>query len=213
VKSSAFRLIDCSPLYWSARGYDWTMRLLYGRGHSRMLSRVSDLIADGSSVSDVCCGTAQLYRQHLRRKGCAYIGLDANPRFVAALRRRGIEARLCDVRSEPIEPADYVTVCSSFYHFYDRRDEVLNRLRAAARIEVIVSEPIENLSSGSFRPLASLASRLSNPGLGEYRKRFDLQTFRGFAEAHRASRFIHEPADKNALAVFSGAASHFVDGR
>jgi len=117
------------------------------------------------------------------------------------------------VRSEPIEPADYVTVCSSFYHFYDRRDEVLSRLRAAARVEVIVSEPIENLSSGSFRPMASLANRLSNPGLGEYRKRFDLQTFRSFAEAHRASRFIHEEGDKDVLAVFPGGASRFVDGR
>jgi hypothetical protein len=136
-----------------------------------------------------------------------------NPRFVAALRRTGIEARLCDVRSESIEQADYVTVCSSFYHFYDRRDEVLNRLRAAARVEVIVSEPIENLSSGSFRPMASLANRLSNPGLGEYRKRFDPQTFRTFAETHRASRFIHEQGDKNALAVFSGGASRFVERR
>ena len=191
-----------SPIYWSAGTYDWMLRLLYGDAHSRVLEQVSNLIPDGSSVCDVCCGTGQLYFQFLKTKGCDYVGLDGNASFVGSLENKGVRARLCEIRSDPIEEADFVTVCSSFYHFYHQREEVLAKLRAAARIAVIISEPLENLSSYSLRPISVLARWLTNPGIAEYRERFDLETFREFAESNGASQFIHQSGDKNALAVF-----------
>ena len=196
------RFLRRSPIYWSAQTYDWMLRLLYGEAHFRVLAQVSGLIPEGSSVCDVCCGTGQLYLRHLKSKGCDYIGLDGNAGFVRSLANKGARARLCEVRSDSIEPADFVTVCSSFYHFYHQREEVLAKLRAAARIAVIISEPVQNLSSNPLRPISILARWLTNPGIAEYRDRFDLETFQEFAESNGASQFIHQPGDKNALAVF-----------
>ena len=78
-----------SPIYWSATGYDLVMRALYGRGYSRLYSDVAALIPDGASVTDVCCGTARLYRDFLKARGCRYVGLDYNPILVRAARRAG----------------------------------------------------------------------------------------------------------------------------
>jgi hypothetical protein len=184
------------------RGYDWLIHAIYGDVHVRMLEGVSDQIREDSSVTDVCCGTAQLYRWHLRGKVRSYLGLDCNPSFVAGLQRRGVESDFCDARSGPIEAADYITMCSAFYHFYDRQDEIFDKLLAAARVAVIISEPIENMSYFRFRPLAALANWFSNPGVGDYKKRFDLDTFRSFSERHGCSHFLHQPGEKYALAVF-----------
>jgi SAM-dependent methyltransferase len=178
------------------------IRAIYGGVHVRMLEGVSERIREGSSVTDVCCGTAQLYRWHLRGKARSYLGLDGNQIFIAGLKRRGVAADLCDVRSGPIEAADYITVCSAFYHFYDRRDEIFAKLLAAARVAVIISEPIENMSSFRFRPLAALANWFSNPGIGEHDKRFNLDAFRSFSEQHGCTHFLHQPGEKYALAVF-----------
>ena len=45
-------------------------------------------------------------------------------------------------------------------------------------------------------------AKLTDPGVGEYGERFDLDAFRAFAELHGASEFIHQPGQRNAIAVF-----------
>lgn len=195
-------MLDRSPIYWTGIGYDAFMRLLCGRANTRTLARVAGLIPAGSSVTDVCCGTARLYRDHLRGRGCRYTGHDASGHFVMSIRRRGVPAKLRAALTDPIDPADYVVMCSSFYHFHDRRTDMLERMRKAAGKAVIISEPVRNAAASSCGPLAALARWLTNPGVGDYSKRFDLESFRGFAQEHMASEFFYETGDRNAIAVF-----------
>jgi glycosyltransferase involved in cell wall biosynthesis len=194
-------MLNKSPIYWTCTGYDLTMKALYGRRYSATYAEVAGRIPDRASVVDLCCGTARLYRDFLHRRGCSYLGLDFNGHFVMGVRKRGVAAEYFDVRSDDIPPADYVVMCSSLYHFRGTAAPLLQRMLAAARKAVIISEPVHNLSTRA-PGLGRTFAKLTNPGAGEYEERFDLETFRTFAELHGASEFAHTPGQRNAIAVF-----------
>jgi len=190
-----------SPVYWNGTSFDLVMRTLYGKELDATYAEVARRIPDGASVVDLCCGTARLYRNHLRARGCPYVGLDFNGHFVLHVRRRGVHARFFNVLTDPVPSADHVTMLSSFYHFRRRASEVLGRMRASARKSVILSEPVKNFS-GESTVVSRLAAKLSNPGIGEYDERFGPDEFRAFAESHGASEFSYRDGEHNAIAVF-----------
>ena len=176
------------------------MRLLYGGDYAPVAAAVAARIADGASVVDVCCGTARLHRDFLRARGCSYLGLDFNGDFVMHARRRGTDARWFDLERDPLPTADYVVICSSLYHFASRADEIVNKLRRAARRAVIVSEPVKNLSQ--LPALGWLAAKLTDPGVGDgngHLRRFDLPAFTALVARH-GGRLVHAAGDRNALA-------------
>jgi SAM-dependent methyltransferase len=191
-----------SPIYWSATGYDLVMRVLYGQSYARLYSDVAALIPNGASVTDVCCGTARLYQNFLKARDCRYVGLDYNPILVRAVRRRGVDARVFDLRRDQPPPADFVVMCSSLYHFFDSRNDVLATLLTVAGTAVIISEPVRNLTSHRLRPVKKIATLLTNPGGGRVEERFNPETFRDFARDNGASDYLHEASDRQAIAVF-----------
>jgi glycosyltransferase involved in cell wall biosynthesis len=200
-RAARFTLTDVSPVYWTGIGYDLAMRALYRGQYARLYADVAERIPAGASVVDVCCGTARLHRD-LRDRAGSYLGLDVNPHLVMAARRRGARVRRADVRTDPIPPADYVVLCSSLYQFGTGAEALLARMRDAARTAVVVSEPVRNLAQ---RPIVGrLAAALSNPGAGEYAYRYDLASFRRFAEANDAVEVSCPPHARNAIAVFRG---------
>jgi len=156
---------------------------------------------------DVCCGTAQLYRDFLRARGCRYLGLDFNGDFVMHARRRAADVRWFNLETDAIPAADYVVICSSLYHFTDRADDLLTRLRRAARRAVLISEPVRNLSQ--LPALGRLAAALTDPGTGEsngHLRRFDLDSFAALVTRHGGS-IEHRAGDRNALAELPPLAS------
>jgi len=189
-----------SPIYWTGVGYDLAMRGLYRGQYGRLYADVASRIPTGASVVDLCCGTAKLYRDHLRGRAGSYLGLDVNPHLVMAARRHGARVRRSDVRTEPIPPADYVVLCSSLYQFGDDARALVARMRAAARLGVIVSEPVRNLAQTPV--VGRLAAALTNPGVGEFGHRYDPETFRRFAAANAAHELWCPPGARNAIAVF-----------
>ena len=189
-----------SPVYWTGHGYNLTMQVLYGGDYRRVEAAVAARIADGASVVDVCCGTARLHRDFLRARGCRYVGLDFNGDFVMHARRRGTDARWFNLETDPLPGADYVVICNSLYHFTNGADEIVSKLRRAARRAVIVSEPVKNLSQ--LPALGRLAAALTDPGVGDgdgYRRRFDLPAFEALVARHGGT-VVHTAGDRNALA-------------
>jgi glycosyltransferase involved in cell wall biosynthesis len=195
-------LLNKSPVYWTCTGYDLMMRLLYRRQYEETYAEVAGRIPAGASVVDVCCGTARLGRDFLHERPGRYLGLDFNAHFVMGARKRGLQARFFNLLTEEVPAADYVTMCSSFYHVRAAEGAILGKLLAAAREAVIISEPVQNVSASPLPGLGTLARKLTNPGVGEYGARYDLATFRRFAETHGATEFTHRPGQRNAIAVF-----------
>jgi SAM-dependent methyltransferase len=189
-----------SPIYWTGHGYDLAMRALYGpREWAATFAAVAARIPAGASVVDVCCGTARLYRDFLRERGCTYLGLDFNGDFVMHARRHGVDVRWFNLLEEAVPEADYVVMCSSLYHFGDRVDEVIEKMRRAARRGVVISEPVRNLSDAPV--VGRLFAALTNPGVGAFASRFDLERFAAVVARH-GGELAHADGARNALGVF-----------
>jgi SAM-dependent methyltransferase len=163
------------------------MLVLYGRHYASRYTAIAELIPDGSSVLDLCCGPALLYHRYLRSKAVQYTGLDINQKFIDQLIRRGGNGRVWDLRSnEPLPSADYVIMQASLYHFLPDASPIVNRMLQAARNQVIVAEPVRNLSESDSRLLAALGRLFTNPGTGEHRLRFTEQTLADFFRVYTA---------------------------
>jgi glycosyltransferase involved in cell wall biosynthesis len=187
-----------SPIYWTGHGYDLVMRVLYGQHYKATTAAVAAHIPDGASVVDVCCGTARLYQDFLRARGCTYLGLDYNGDFVMHARHRGVDARWVNLITDPIPQGDYVVMCSSLYHFGADADAIVAKMRRAARCGVIISEPVRNWSDAPV--VGRLVASLTDPGVGAYTMRFNLETF-GALTARHAGQLIHAEGERNALAI------------
>ena len=170
----AGRTVSESLIYRSPRIYDAVMHVLYGRHARARLGAVAELVPPRASVVELCCGSARLYRNHLRDRDVDYLGLDLNPRFVEAARRGGACAVVRDVGDgAPLPPADVVLIQASLYHFLPAPERIVDRMLAAARSRVIVSEPVRNLSTSGVGFVAALARRSADPGGGGGDRRFD----------------------------------------
>jgi SAM-dependent methyltransferase len=167
-------MASTSFIYRSSSLYELAMLALYGRHYGSRYRAIAELVPNGSSVLDLCCGPALLYHRYLRPKSVRYTGLDVNAKFIDRLTRRGASGQVRDLRSEEALPeADYVIMQASLYHFLPDPSPVMDRMLRAARRQVIVSEPIRNLSSSDSRLLALVGKLLTDPGVGNHSQRFN----------------------------------------
>ena len=177
--------MSTSFIYKSVPIYELAMFLLYGRHYSSRYRAIAELIPQGSSVLDLCCGPALLYHRHLRAKSVQYTGLDINARFIERLTNRGGCGQVWDLRSEEQLPrADYVIMQASLYHFLPDASPIVNRMLQAARRQVIIAEPVRNLTDSDSRLLASLARLFTDPGTGESHLRFNEASLAKFFSAY-----------------------------
>jgi SAM-dependent methyltransferase len=178
--------LSTSLIYRSATGYELLMRALYGRHYGERMRTIAAAVPEGSSVLELCCGPGTLYTRHLRGHVSGYVGLDINERFVTELRRRGIDARVVDLaRSpEPLPAADVVLMQASLYHFLPHAPRIVDRMLAAARDRVIISEPVRNLASSSNPVIGLLGRRAADPGVGGAESRFTEQTLARLMERY-----------------------------
>ena len=155
-----------SPIYWHRGIY----RNTYGRSHPDFEGRyklVAGLIEPGSSVLDVCCGDARLFTHYLSAAGCHYTGLDLSLTMAPhTIRGRLIQGNA----TETVLPvSDYVVMMESLYHFYTMADELIARMLAAARRQVVIIEQVRNRITMLPKWLNHF---LSNPGNGSGDYRF-----------------------------------------
>jgi SAM-dependent methyltransferase len=179
--------VSTSLVYRSAAGYELLMRVLYGRHYTARMRAVADEVPGGASVLELCCGPGTLYLRHLRGRTGGYVGVDVNQRFVARLRRRGVDARRLDIAAAEVElpRADVVILQASLYHFLPDAGRILDRMLAAAAQRVIVSEPVRNLASSGVPLLSRLGASATDPGVGEHAQRFTEESLAALMERYR----------------------------
>jgi SAM-dependent methyltransferase len=163
-----------SLIYSNSSIYEAVMRVLYGRGYNERFRPIAELIAEGSSVLDVCCGPGTLFYRYLKTKGVHYIGLDVNRRFVERLSAAGATGLIWNLNeARPLPRAEYVVMQGSLYHFLPEASSVIERMIAAAEKQVLIAEPIRNVTDSQIFLLAFLARKLTNPGTGDQPNRFN----------------------------------------
>ena len=180
---------ETSVIYRSARGYELLMRVLYGRHYAARMRVVAEQVPWGASVLELCCGPGTLYFRYLSGRTAGYVGFDVNPDFVARLRRCGVDARCRELTrdAEPLPVADVVIMQASLYHFLPDAGWIVDRMLAAAREWVIVSEPIRNLASSTVPGVAALGRRAADPGVGGHAGRFTEATLDQLMQRHRGN--------------------------
>jgi trans-aconitate methyltransferase len=172
-------------IYKNAALYALANRALYGRHHATRYRVVADLIPARSTVVDLCCGPATLYHRFLRHKSVHYTGLDISPFFIDSLNERGGHGLLWDVRSDKSLPnADYVVIQGSLYFFLPDPSSLIERMLAAATSQVVVAEPIRNLSTGRFAFISNIAMHLGGAVRGNHPARFTEETLDKFFERY-----------------------------
>ena len=196
---------DASLIYRSAFGYELVMRALYRRHYAERMRLVAAEVPYGSSVLELCCGPGTLYRRYLRPRTSAYIGLDVNQHFVDRLRHEGVDARRVDLKTstDPLPKADVVLMQDSLYQFLPRPEEIVDRMLAAARHRVIISEPIRNLASSEHPLVRRLGRRASDPGTGGAENRFTEATLDALMSrcAHQVVRSFLIPGGRDKVYV------------
>ncbi|MDQ6750463.1 MAG: class I SAM-dependent methyltransferase [Actinomycetota bacterium] len=163
------------------------MTVLYGRHYQARYSTLASLIPPGASVVELCCGPGTLYRRALRAKEIRYVGLDISRVFVDAINAAGGDGRVWDVRSPAALPgAEYLLLQASLYHFIESAaSSVIERMLVAAEREVIIAEPIRNLTNGRL-PLSRALGALADPGTGAQPHRYTEQTLDRLLAPHHA---------------------------
>src|SRR5262249_8124388 len=166
--------------------YEGVMRLLYGCGYEERFHALAELIAEGSSVLDVCCGPGTLYHRYLKAKRVHYTGLDINRHFIERLSASGATGIIWDLNdSQPLPRADYVVIQSSLYHFLPDPSLVIERMIAAAEKQVLIAEPIRNMADSRIFLFAFLARKLTNPGTADQPNRFNEARLDTLMETYR----------------------------
>jgi SAM-dependent methyltransferase len=193
-----------SWVYRNGLVYELVMLGLYGRHYGARYRAVADLVPDGASVLDLCCGPGVLFDRYLRARSVEYTGIDVNPRFIARVNRRGGRGVLGDVADErPLPEADAVVMQASLYQFLPDPAPVVRRMLRAARDRVILAEPVRNLATSPSPWLRALAGRQTDPGLGARPSRFTEASFDAFIGALgvRVTRSFAIPGGREKVVV------------
>ena len=157
-----------SPVYWSPTFHEILKKIIRRKKKSDIHKRLQEVckwIPEKSSVIDVAAGTSRIYREMLRGFVGSYIAVEINLSFVKYLKGIGIEAIQMDIRKEPLPKADIVVMMAAMYHFKDQESEILDKLLGAARLRVIIVEPIgSSLQESCWRD--RLKAKLADIGEG-----------------------------------------------
>lgn len=195
-------------LYASPKLYTLAMRVLYWPHFDDRYKVVADLVPEGSTVVDACCGDAYIYTEYLKNKRVNYIGLDSSPAMVKAGLDAGVDIRLWNALYEEVPQADVILMQGSLCHFIPHVDGIISKLRASAKEIVILSEPIR-AKRRSTNPVASALSKTLTQPLddnGTYRgERFTRKELREFLEAqpgYLSSRIV--PGGRDMVGVLLG---------
>jgi SAM-dependent methyltransferase len=157
-------------LYKKSWFYHGAMALAYRAYRQERFRAVAHWVPDGAAVLDVCCGDGSLAKY--LPSSIHYRGLDYNPAFVHAARRRGRQVEAFDLWRDPL-PASQIVICQvSLFQFYPKVDTVLAHLFEAAGQRLIVSESVRSLTQSRWPWISSVVAwsmRMDGMATGRFR--------------------------------------------
>ncbi len=171
-------------VYSNPQVYGLVMKALYGRFYRDRYRSISRLIPNNSTVTELCCGPGFFFEKELRGRVVSYTGLDLNRSFAERVNRLGGLGVACDVSSlDHIPPSDYVVIQASLYQFLPDAQVIVERMLLAARVAVIVAEPVRNLATSRLPVISTLARNATDAGQGRRAMRFNEDSLDAFIKS------------------------------
>ncbi|MCB4790914.1 MAG: hypothetical protein LHV68_03405 [Elusimicrobia bacterium] len=184
-------MIKRSFLYSSPSIYNILVRLLYGINFNSRYEAIAEIIPEGVSVMEVCCGDCYLYLNYLKKKKVKYTGLDINTSFIKSALERGVNVKYIDLNKGLLPNAQYVIMQASLYQFIPNHKAIVDKLLDSALEKLIIAEPVMNLSDSQNPVISYIAKRAADPGTGNALNRFNEQSltvfFRSYGDRFKRS--------------------------
>lgn len=190
-----------SPIYWHPLFYRKAMQWSYGKQFYSRYERLARHIPKDAEVFECCMGDALLYTKYLRQKNISYSACDVNPVFVRTARRKGVNAKLCDIQRDSIPKADYIVLHGSLYHFIPNEEEVIRKLLLSAGKMLIIAESVENMSNAKSGLRAAIGAFLSKAKTGQSKIKFTRESLRRSFEKFRPhiSKWEENPGEREVI--------------
>lgn len=187
-------------LYKNVWIYRKIMKHLYGSEYERKYGMVVDEIPPGSRVVDLCCGDCRI-APALAEKKCSYLGLDANPAFVAWGTKHGFDVRVWNGKNDEIPEGDVICMQSSLYQFIPNDADIVRRMVEKALKKVVITEPIQNVTTGGSSFMSKLSKWMTRANGETFHQRHSEASLRKLFEAWPAA--ILKPMGREMLIVLN----------
>lgn len=173
-----------SPLYWSGSLYSAGIAMMHGRDLQSRYRYISKL--SGASVLDVGCGTGKLV-SHLP-KGCHYLGIDLNDRFLHHAKKRGRNVLKQDALSfDRYSEFEVCVIMDVLHHITPHHRDFLKRVLNETQKRVIVCEPVA--VPGRHPVMNSLIKMMDDDGINSQEEEWmDKKTLIDFYASFKPSR-------------------------
>ena len=163
-----------SIVYRNIHVYRLILNLVYAGKYRSRFDDVATALVGHKHVLELCFGDTYV-ANHCRDNGIKWTGYDLNESFVQSACEDGFDAYRTDILGEsPFPQNDLTVIQGSLYHFHDLIDVLFDKVFHSTH-ELLVSEPVRNLSSGPG-VIGWLARRSANAGKGHEQFRYNEQT-------------------------------------
>lgn len=134
-----------SFIYQNIHYYRFVMSLLYKGNYYKRFKPVADQIS-GKRVTEICFGDVVI-AEYCKSKSIDWTGIDINDAFIKNAQKQGLNAQKQDILDlNELPAADTCIICGSLYHFNNQLESLFVKMLACAP-KIIISEPINNLST------------------------------------------------------------------
>lgn len=178
------------------------MSLLYKGNYYKRFEPVLKHIK-GKSVIELCFGDTVI-ADHCKKNNLAWTGIDINRVFVKNAIKKGFNAELSDLESlENFPEADTCIICGSLYHFHENLEILFAKILACAP-QIIISEPVINLSNnkGIIGKLAKASANVNGQKQAfRFTEKTLLATLSGLSKKLHFEFIVADRIDKDLIIV------------
>ncbi len=161
-----------SIIYRNIHIYRLVMNILYSMKYKKRFTDILSLFDnEDKSVLELCFGDT-IIAQECKKRNILWIGFDINKYFVNTAKLKGFNAIQADLATlDSFPKADVCIMCGSLYHFNDDLESLFAKMLKSSH-KIIISEPIENISSQKGI-IGKISRILTNAGKGDENFRFN----------------------------------------
>lgn len=156
--------------------YRLLMNLIYFGKYKRRFERINKLIkTDTKNVIELCFGDTYI-AEFCKKMDIQWRGYDLNENFVTHAKKKGFNAFEKNIAiDDKFLKCDTYIIIGSLYQFKDKGRDLIRKMIESSK-QVIISEPVENLSA-TKGIIGYIAKKSTNAGNGHEEFRYDEQSF------------------------------------
>lgn len=139
-----------SPAYWHPFLYQFFIKYVWKKKETTLLETYRAIlpwINEESSICELAAGVGHFYTTCLKGHVSSYSATDINLSFVRYMRKKGIKAKLLDIRKCDFMPTDIFIILQALYNFKDQLTPILSKIVQVTNEHIIIVEPVDNLLS------------------------------------------------------------------